>query len=772
MSEEVETEDEYTMLEVPSETAFHRNLVEITGGDDRLIYSRLNGDQLGTLGVKQRFESNDDIREFFKDGYPDEEVLLDDDEESVQRWTYVADYTIHSLTPGCDQFEYFIHARINKNYELEFAAFTDIIDTVDNERKETYILAEIPDSSGTWQKIEGVQNRLLKIASKEEAEKVMLNGGKIKVSSLPQYAGFLVNKSNARYLHGRITKGLRCYGHIWSYWYTIIDNTLYFIGFPLWTGETSGHILTTVSYPVPVPPTEYDRSYGIGNSEFRDAMSLVESIWYQDGVEGENDEVSPGAARILKKYGDWTTPTNVLQVVLAKYDSESKQLQQYHRGDIVNCLSSQSILGGVYVIDGKYKALSGTDFNFKNDEVAFYYKRGNSGFMPQKTRAVQQGKGYVFLYEMFPTIYGNSLRIQMGGPMMIYTDGWGSDEYDFNIPFSNVNPEPNPDPEDPEEEDPGPNPPTPWPSPGPNPSPNPPQPTPPSPIWPAAGGFIWVAGKGIDIKGKELANPKNGPVEIEFKITVNKKPKRVGTLNYETTLNVNASGGGAYALPPRMGGGAAYLSYGVDGESDISVRNASTYLNERVSPSGTFTKNLKLTWHASATFGSVTKTNWDSSLNSNFLTVTNTGKTIKKRMLVNKGKPNEFEVEASFTELRVDLNEEAVNQIIKNNTIKKLGNQVNARMSPSSIRGSVSGGNTAPPLLCASLIGSPTRPTENAGVAEPLGEMSMTITDQKIDSGKLEFKVTNSTKEWEEAGGRHSASIAGAFKVTTAAKNL
>lgn len=154
------------------------------------------------------------------------------------------------------------------------------------------------------------------------------------------------------------------------------------------------------------------------------------------------------------------------------------------------------------------------------------------------------------------------------------------------------------------------------------------------------------------------------------------------------------------------------------------------------------------------------------------MTVTNTGKTIKKRMLVNKGKKNEFEVEASFTELRVDLNEEAVQEIIKNNTVKKLGNQVNARMSPSSIKGTVSGGYTSPPLLCASMIGSPTRQTENAGVAEPLGEMPMTIKDQKVDAGKLEFKVIDRTKGWEEAGGRKYAEIEGSFKVTTAAKNL
>jgi hypothetical protein len=62
---------------------------------------------------------------------------------------------------------------------------------------------------------------------------MLTSDGKLKKSCLPKYAGYLCNETFTNKTPGEFY--LLCYGHIWTYWYTIVDNVLYFIGLPLYT---------------------------------------------------------------------------------------------------------------------------------------------------------------------------------------------------------------------------------------------------------------------------------------------------------------------------------------------------------------------------------------------------------------------------------------------------------------------------------------------------------------------------------------------------------
>jgi hypothetical protein len=291
-------------------------------------------------------------------------------------------------------------------------------------------------------------------------------------------------------------------------------------------------------------------------------------------------------------------------------------------------------------------------------------------------------------------------------------------------------------------------------------------------------GYWWTAGKGIKVDYVQSSVPRTFlGVDMKFKITVTDIVKRTGTMLFETELFVTSTGGGAYILPESRGGGAAYLAYGVDGEGDITVRNLSSIMPGSVSPEGTFTKNLKLTWHAKAKYGHTIKTNQQNTLASNFVTVTATGNKISKFLTVNytsnTGKPNAVTIEAVFDELRVDLNRAAVEEILKNAVGRRIPNPImNAHLSPSSVKGSVSNTKTQAPQLFAAISGYPTRHKSDVGMSQYVGEITLNPVEAKVDAGTLIYNVTNGTTGWDEESKRGTCSISGQFTVTTKEINL
>ena len=628
-----------------------------------------------------------------------------------------------------------------------------------------------------------MQTHSLRIATKEEAEKKLLKNGKIIKSACPQYAGYIVNKTNAVYTYGNITKAVRCYGHLWTYWYTVLDNVLYFIGFPLWQGESLGHMVSGVDdiYTFSIPPTEYDLSYSIvPNSEFREKMSLVEDIWLWGGdVTFNEPELAAGAPRILDKYGDDSTETEILNRVLAKWDNESKTMQQIHEGDIVADLTHYPFRGGVYPYEDSLRAFDTTEtttVSLPENEFSTFYYSGYSGFMPYPAKDVSVA--WIFCPYFGVTCYGNSFFIYANGPAY-----WGSTkDYpwenhtpDFDLPPWWLNP---PEPEDPDPDNPdGPKPPSPTPNPGPGPvgpNPGPVGPTPPNPVWSVNGGYSWHAGKGVKVTWKQIRNTQvKGGLEIQFKIQP-ETAKRKGTFLYATEIDVNVSGGGSYSLPKEYGASSATLSYGVEGTGDITLVNTSSYQGNTVTSSGTFTKNVKVPWHGEAKFGSVIKDNSQNSINSNFLTCTQ-GQSYIKRMTVydSTGTKPRLQVDATFIPITVSVNDEVVKNIVKTNVQNKAGDTLHGVLSPTNIQGTCTNTRTEVPKITATLTKQPER-TPQAGLTQATGEVTLKVQNMKLDEGKAEFKVTDSTTSWHEdtMENRGSSSTSGSFTVTTAAKNL
>ncbi len=588
-----------------------------------------------------------------------------------------------------------------------------------------------------------------------------------------------MNETNAVYTHGNAKRAVRCYGHLWSYWYAVIDNVLYFIGFPLWQGESQGHMVsgTDEILTFSIPPTEYDKSYSlVPNSEFREKMSLVEDIWLWGGNDTFNEpELPAGAPRILAKYGDDSTETEILNRVLAKWDNESKTMQQIFEGDIVADLTPYPARGGVYDLKEGLKVLDSSEITTEelteNNRSTFYYS-GYSGFMPYPAKDVSTTRVYCPYFGV--TCYGNTFYIFTNGAAM-----WGSNEYtwgdnspDFDLPSWWVDP---PEPEDPEPEDPdGPKPPSPIPNPGPGPGPGPIQPTPPNPVWPANGGYSWHGGKGVKVTWKQIRNTKvNGGLEIQFKIQP-QTVKRKGTFLYETEIDVSASGGGSYSIPKELGGGSATLTYGVSGTGDITLTNLSSHQGGSISSSGTFTKNVKVPWHGEAEFGSVIKNNQQNSINSNFLTCTQ-GQSYIKRMTVydSTGTKPSFQVDATFIPITVSINENVVKEIVKTNVQNKAGETLYGSLTPNSIEGTCSNTVTEAPKLEATLTKQPTRFSQG-GITQATGEVSLKVQNMRLDEGTAQFAVNDGTSGWYENSmeNRGSGSAGGQFTVTTAAKNL
>ena len=704
----------------------------------------------------------------------------------------MADYTIHKLSPGCEVFHYYIHARIREDYAIEFAAFEFIEDSskITNEK---ITLAEITGAEQelVWQKKNCDHKPILRIATKAEAEKKLMSGGKLKFSACPQYAGYWVNQSNARYKHGIINKGVRCYGHIWSYWYAIINNVLYFVGLPLWQGDDSGSIVfgnSDTVKAIATPPTQYDLNHGkVPNNSFRQAMSLVQDITLWGG--GSNTFNNPsnktaGAARILEKYGTRSGETELVNLVLGKIekDKESKKakLTQYHRGDIIADMGARTGLGGVFCKEGEgLVEYSASDFWIHSENEGISYFSGSSCYIPQKTKDVPDDSGMTFVYFLTSYFVGNTLTIYCQGPRYIRSRVWDN-SYDFTLDGEGPSPD-TPDPDTPDPDGPTPN----VPDPGPiGPTPNPPSPNPPQPVIPPSiiqipnGGYIWRAvGKGIKIDGKVVKNTSPFiAVEVLYQISVTAKPKRKGTLNYPVTIEAEADGGGTYKLPREYGAGTtSTLTYGVSGDSDIKLTNATTYAGNRVETSGEFTKNVRIPWHAEATFGQCVKKSSENSLNSNIVTATVTNKTETIRMqLYTSMSKKPFEADVTFIVVEVRLNENAVNEIIKNNTIQKIGDSISGRITPSVVNGTAQKTKTKKPSIKARITESPSRHQSVTGLTQAVGEISMTPTNQRIDEGTATFTVSNGTTGWyeETITNRATASISGSFTVKTQARSL
>lgn len=331
------------------------------------------------IQVNDRFT---DIKSIDNFNFANLESVYSDDADSVQGWTYVADYTFHPYYPitGLRGKTRRLHARINKNNNLEFGFFSSI--KPDPTTKHTYVLNNKQVNKDT--------KGQLRIASKAESEAFMLTSdrSKIKISCLPKYAGSLQNETYTNNTpSGAATIS---YGHIWTYWYTIVSDTLYFIGFPLYLGNHRGKCPdgkgNAIEYDIP-PNNFYvastlEKAY-IQEEEFYNAISAVKAEFLS--------KTECAVDRILERWGDWNEPTIIQNKVLAKISKDGVE-DVYVNCDLANsCSAHSSLKGGVYKIDNELVILNQDSIAFEYDEDKVpKLSVGYSGFNPVQAKHVSQ----------------------------------------------------------------------------------------------------------------------------------------------------------------------------------------------------------------------------------------------------------------------------------------------------------------------------------------------------------------------------------------------
>lgn len=357
--------------------------------------------QLSPLPSNQ-YDDEEEIIEALKNNTISElNELLKDDTGSYQGWTYVADYKTHQFSHQKGA-TYYIHARINKDNKLEFGIFEEIISSKNGK------IEKILSRNSSFNN----SDIFLKIASKEEAEKFILTADKqrIKLSALPKYAGFL-NEYSERLLNDHV---LSVFGNIWTYWYTISNNTLYFCGFPLLLDTEEKGLIYNINGEIieaDLPPTSLNYENANEDSQFKIAIDLV----YPDSP-------TNGAKYILEKYCDSLEPTSVSKTVIGKLESGSAT--NYVFNDIISIADSYSELGGAYMENGKMQIAGPDDLILSQTEDE--YPIGNSGFYPFESSYIDiisdsQCKYYQKALKVngfYITNINNNIQINIGDPLV------------------------------------------------------------------------------------------------------------------------------------------------------------------------------------------------------------------------------------------------------------------------------------------------------------------------------------------------------------------
>lgn len=353
---------------------------------------------------------------------------LKDDEGSYIGWTYVADYKAHPLSRNEGK-TYYIHIRINRDNKIEFGIFDNIVESAAF-KTESLLYNKKTSNRFTYD---------LKIASKDEAERFLLTSDKkrIKLSALPKYAGYL-NDYSEECQNDYI---FSVFGNVWTYWYTVSNNTLYFCGFPLLVDtEEKGMIYDAEKNIIEanLPPTILNYK-NKADSKIKLPLDLIYKI---DEADDEHEYAS-GAKYILSVYGDSNEKTKVATLPIASID-KNKNLKNFIAEDVATTFDSYSILGGAYQSSEGIELVDASEININYREEECF--EGNSGFYPFKTSFINKtGEDTFVQYKnakrvngFYPTIVNNNIQIIIGdsvhylgnGAKIIVNNG---DEWDIFI---------------------------------------------------------------------------------------------------------------------------------------------------------------------------------------------------------------------------------------------------------------------------------------------------------------------------------------------------
>lgn len=747
-------------------------------------------DATGTMDAERRAE-------WMRQCQP-EAPQSDPQKPDIQGWTYIADYTIHPLTPThSGPLHYYIHARIRHDNRLEFGAFAE---PCQGSSRRQYPLTRISGSGNARPTLtpclHGDLTPALRIAGKAEAEAKLLHNGKLIQSAAPKLIGALMNVGNARIAlsYGDSTTYLlkTYYGHIWVYWGAIIDNILYIAGIPAYTGQDRGTIVCSSTEdgrgtrrPVSLPPTEDDLRTQFGGSVLVSALSTVplqrndfhqavERVWgISSSPIGGFESSDVNVERFLESYGDTTTPTVLCTRALARVqtDSGTPTLTRLYHGDVYTDSTLLGYSGGVYatprgLLIRNIRDVT-TSFVYPETGGGWPSSSGASGFITTKTRYDRLGHVRYAAQAFVAGHVGRHYYIKTVGCLHPYG------AYDENSILSGVDAHLSrskaPDPSDQEDEpswggggggggggsgaddddDPSDWPPT--------------RPT-------LDSGIYLKEGSGVSIQAtQDIRRDSEGNVrDIIYTFTLSIAPQKfTAQTAYTATLNLSTSNGGSYTAF----GKSCTMYYGFSAASyrgaSATVTYKSSYMYGDSDPKSATVQvrlNGKLTVTARASRGSATSKQLPTS---NILNFSATG---GRRRVCTGG------VTKDFTIYTVSLNTAKLRGIALNAAYRAVSS-AQATVIPPSVSGSNSGEPSGGPSVSAAVQTlTPTHTNPYTSYATTVtGCLPVTITGIHEASGSASASISGSAGWTYDEGNsrlRGSGSISGSFSVRLNTKSF
>ena len=801
-------------VEVSPMPQYHPGLVKPGEPSDQPTAYRLQHGDLHTIpGVFGTFNDengnmNHDKRHEWMRRCEPETPMFTDDNPDIQGWTYIADYSIHPLTPThSGPHEYYIHARIRHDNRLQFGVFAEQYNGEHQVQLPLFSVYENEDECLIQtQLLHGDIIPPLRIAGKQESEDMLLHNGKLKLAAAPKLIGALMNVGNARITvtYGKTTTYFlkTYYGHIWVYWGAIIDRVFYMVGIPLFRESTRGTIVFSPNtegagsrISVRLPPTEDDLRSHFGGSVFVSqdcTLSPPKTAFYQavkliwgvsDSYHGGFESTRINVERFLEKYGDKEAPVTLCKRALAQvkqYDDSDNQLilSQVYHGDIYGDCSLLGYDGGVYLDKSglliRNEEDVSTSYVYPDTEGGWPSESGASGFIPTMTRYDRLGHIYYAAQAFHVGQVGRNYFIRTVGCLRPY----GS--YDMNSTLGGVDVSltRSKEPEEEEEEE--------------------------EPYWEPGGGgggsggsggggggggggssvedvgdvgIWWQAGDGVKVTARRDTNATK--IRYSFEVEVTTKFAYTQTLYYEVKPKFSVADGNSYTVD----NGKVTLSmwYYLQGGTQVTVCNLTSKSNkggqwvDNTHPESA--KDFSLTGlrrvRSVSNFPVRYLTNYaDPNVvnQSNILQLVNTGKTKKVTVSIvyydSKNRKHRKRVKGTMKIYTIALRKANIKQILRNYP-RLHPPAISCSYSPQSISGSTTGTAGAPTVKCDSVSVKPVQlPVQ--GETEVKGSYPMQVTGY-CEEMTTKFSIVNACTGWYEVepSNRHSVTISGSFSINS-----
>lgn len=781
---------------------------QLMHGDLRMnptVYGTFN-DENGQMDEERRHEWMQRVQP--------EEPEEEPGEPDIQGWTYMSDYTLHPLTPNVQgSVKYYIHGRIRYDNSLQFGVFNRVVEGA-AKRSETVsqirmAIAGERVSFSSRQTVHGDLAPPLRLAGKEEAEALLLPGGRLAVAAAPKLIGVWMNIGKAKVILRRGDSAFprlkAYYGHIWCYWGALLDNVLYIVGIPVYTGNergtlvyTSGGITRRVA--VNLPPTEDDlRDSFAGGLVSGDAYvaaprndfyKAVDVLWGvkksgSGGIEGSQVKVSD----FLAQYGEYSSSVPLCQRSLAclrQPEPEKNVCTPTAHGDQAADLTLLGYDGGVYATPQGLEERSAAGISYRwidsGMKGGWQTASGASGFVCTKTRYDVQGRVQYVAQAFVAGNIGRNYFIRTIGAWRPYGhipgDGDATETLsapDVTLRLASDDGDPGGDKDPPPgggggsvgggEDD---------------------EPPPTRPGVPDLGDCgIWFVGS----EGVEVTAFRDGQAEgvkYNYKVVVTKNMTESTRVLYNITARFSTQDGNSYEVTP--GGGATLtMWYYLAGDASvITVRNLTSSSrsgsgwssNSHPESANPFVQTVWRTVFSRALFPTMYATNNakpEACNQSNIIRVVDTGRTrdFRGSVLV-RGEKGSLHRETRTGSMRVyeiRLLEGVVRQILRNYPVVKAKAET-CRCTPGSVTGSCTGSAGAPSVAFESAQAVPAQAAPS-GESEVKGTFKMQV-QGRYGEMSATYTVSHGCTGWYEGdpSNRHSVDISGSFAVSATARDF